>query len=123
MSYSDGSFIANDTALQGRVLESLIAACNNVQTEAITQASLQLHISRSRLAAQIMQAIGSGGGSNWAKAFQAVVAANATCVSDATTQAGGALTSGNEAAACAAITDAHIDNAIAAAWNNFLALA
>lgn len=123
MSYSDGAFIANDATLQGRVLESLISACNNVQTEAITQASLQLHIYRSRLAAQILQAIAAGSGSNWAKAFAAVVGANATCVSDATTEAGGALTSGNEVAACAAITDAHIDNAIASAWNNFLALA
>lgn len=122
MAYSDSALIANDTALQGRVTGSIFAACHNVQTEAITQTSQQLHDARARLAAQILMAFASGTGNNWVQAFTRVVSVNATAVSAATTQAGGSLTAGNEAAACAAIPDSDIDNAIAASWNDFLVL-
>lgn len=123
MAYADGALISNDATLQGRIAQSIISACNNVQTESITEASIQLHIVRARLAAQILQAFASGSGNNWTAAFAKVIGSNATCVSQATTAASGSLTTVNVSGACAAISDANIDNAIAASWNNFLVLA
>lgn len=122
MSYADSAFIASDTELQARVTGSIFLACQNVQTEAISQSTLQLHNARMRLAAQILMAFANGTGNNWVQVFARIVSVNAIAVSAATTAAGGSLTSANAAAACAAIPDADIDNAIAASWNDFLVL-
>lgn len=123
MAYADGALLANDATLQGRVNVALVAACNNVVTEAITQANLQLHIVRARLAAQILLSLQAGQSGPWTKAFALVVGNDTTCQADATTQAGGALTAANTPAAAAAVTDAHMNNAIASMWNAFCTLA
>lgn len=124
MAYLDGTLIASDQTLQSRVLQALDVACHNVQTESITEASLQLHISRARLAAQIKMAIASGNATNWEKTFAIVVGNNATCVSQAQAINGGPLSGTSNIAACtAAIQDGSIDNAIAAVWNDYLNLA
>lgn len=122
MAYTDSVFLGSDVGFQSRVKQALLAACNNVATEAITQSSLQLHIVRDRFATQVLAALANGA-PNWVGVFSAIAGNDTTCLAAATTQAGGSLTSANTPAAALAVPDADINNAIAANWNAFCTLA
>jgi len=120
-SFSDQSFLSQDAVFLTRVKEALAQTCINVVGEAITLANLQIHISRARLATQILLNI-SGGTPNWPQIFAVSVATDAAVSGAASTQAGGPLTSANTPAAAAAVTDAQISNAISGQFNSFLTL-
>lgn len=122
MALADQALLAADPTFQSRVKEALAQTCFNIVSEAVTQSNLQLHISRARLAAQILNNL-SGGTPNWSQTFAIGVATDATTIAAALAQAGGPLTATNTAAAAASIPDTDISNAISAQFNAYLTLA
>lgn len=111
-SYSDSFQLSINGSFQNRVQESLVHACINVGTEAWT---VPFHRERATFAAQVLNAP-----AGFVPFFANAIATDATVLADATSGGTIALTSTNSSTAQAAITDAHIDNAITAMWNSFI---
>lgn len=113
-SLSDMFQISQDTTFQGRVQASLLAACVAIANEGWAVA---FHRERSIFAGTILSATQTP--NPYYVLFSNAVATDPTCAADASTQAAGPLTTANRAAACAAITDAHINAAVSAQFNAF----
>jgi len=114
---TDMSLLLNDATFGNRVAVSLYTYCwSTVTSEAITAASLSLHVARKNYAAQILNSP-----KTYTPLFVNVVAANQTCANDAT--ASGTLVgmaSSQVAVAAALVTDTDIGNAVATAFNAFI---
>lgn len=115
---TDMGILTTDTTFQSRVAMSMFVFCwSTVPGEAITSTSLAQHNSRKNLAAAILN-----NPAQYKSLFVNVVAANQTVANDAT--AGGTLVGMSPtslATAAAACTDGDINNAVAAAFNAFIA--
>ena len=112
-SYSDQQFLAADATFQNRVRQSLILfVVNTIGTE--SPVTVAFHRERSRFAVLVM---------NQPDSFKVIAAqlaaTNATVISDATVGGTVVLSAANAAAQAALVTDVHIDNALAAAYNDF----
>lgn len=114
---TDMSILATDTTFQNRVAMAVYVYCwNTVLNESISAATLAQHIARKQFASNILN-----NPTQFTPRFTNVVAANQTCANDAT--AGGTLvgmTTQSLATAAAAVLDADINNAVAAAFNAFI---
>jgi hypothetical protein len=112
--------LAADTTFQARVKAELAVQCQNIATEAITVASLMLHVRRAQLVSQILQNLTGANNPNWPLIFAIGVATDTTVLSDATTGNTIDVTTTNASAQQVLITDVHIGNAISAQFNGFL---
>jgi hypothetical protein len=122
MSLADQAVLSTDATFTSRVKEALAQTCINIISEAVTISSLQLHLSRARLAAQILNNL-NGGSVNWAQTFAITVATDSATISTATANSTVVLTTANVAAQAALVTDTEILNAVSAQFNAFLTLA
>lgn len=114
---NDMSILAVDSVFQNRVLMALIQFCTNVvPSEAITSTTVQLHVARKNYAAAVLNNPAS-----YKPLFVNAVAANQIVANDATASGTlvGSATIATQALAC---TDTNINNAIAAAFNAFVAI-
>ena len=114
---TDMSILATDSTFANRVAIELAQYCwNVVASEAITTATLPQHIARKNLASQILN-----NPSQFNPRFVTVVASNQT-VADQSVANGTLVGQGTAAVATAAalVTDANINNAIAASFNAFI---
>jgi hypothetical protein len=110
--YSDQQILATDPTFQNRVRQSAILFIANViGTE--SPVTVAFHRERQTYAAQIM-----ANPDTYKVTLSQLVATNATVMADATVNGTVPLTSGNVATQAALVTDPHIDNAIAADYNN-----
>jgi hypothetical protein len=114
---NDQAVLAADTLFQNRALESFFGFCaNSIKGEGTTVA---YHNQRSALCQQVLLAQATGTGS-WKVVLAQVAAANATVVGDATAAGATPLTSANADAQQALVVDTDLNNALAAAFNEFL---
>lgn len=118
-SLSDEAFLGNDTVFQGRVQEAMITTGENIQSEAITVGTISSHIARSHFVANILQ---PGTIDQWKIVMSRSVAADASCIADATAAGTVVLTAANTAAQAALVTDAHISTALSGLFNAFFTL-
>lgn len=114
---NDMQTLATDPTFQARVAMSLYQYCSStVPNEAISAATLALHIARKNFATQVLN-----NPTSYSKLFVNAAAANQTVANDATTngtivgQTGATLQT--SALLC---TDTDINNAVAAAFNSFI---
>lgn len=121
MALADQALLAADPTFQGRVKEALAQTCVNIASEAISSSTLQIHVSRARLAAQILNAL-TNGSPNWPQAFTITVATDTATINTVTNNGTVTLTSGNAATQAALATDTEILNAVSAQFNAFLTL-
>lgn len=116
---TDMSILVTDPTFQNRVMMSLVQLiCTTIPGESITAATLAQHVARKNFGQQIM----NGPPDNYKLRFVEAVAANQTVANEAT--AGGTLvglTVTQLAAAAALCLDADINNAVASAFNSFIA--
>jgi hypothetical protein len=114
----DMSILATDGAFSNRVFESLILFCwSTVPGESITSSTVGLHAARKNYAAAVLN-----NPTFYKPLFVNAAATNQTVANEATvggTLAG--LTATQVATAAAACLDADINNAVAAAFNAFIA--
>jgi hypothetical protein len=111
-SYNDMSTLATDPTFGNRVASALWQTCINVATEAWSST----HASRKNYAVQVLN-----NPTFYKPFFVNVASVDATVIADATVGGTVAITSGNVAAQAALVTDVHIGNALAAAYNAFVA--
>ena len=115
---TDMSTLATDTVFGNRVLVSVVNYCSStVLNEAISASTLAVHIARKSYCQQILN-----NPANFKSQFVDVAAGNQTVANDAT--AAGTLvgmTGAQVATAATACTDTDINNAVAAAFNAFIA--
>lgn len=115
---NDMATLATDTVFGNRVLMSLIEFCTTtIPAESITGTTVQLHIARKQYAAQILN-----NPSIYKPLFINAVAANQIVANEAT--AGGTIvgaTGTTLATAALLCLDNDINNAVAAAFNAFVA--
>lgn len=119
MALSDQYLISQDPTFQGRVKEALAGTCVAIVNEAITAATLLIHVRRAQLAANILNQLNASTAS-WVTVFAAAAATNTQVVADATQNSTVALTASNAAAQAALVTDTDLNNAISAVFNSFL---
>ena len=115
---NDMATLANDTVLGQRIFMAMIQFCSIVVPgETISNGAVELHIARKSYGARILN-----DPNTYKPLFVNAVAANQIVANDAT--AGGTIvgfTSGPLATAALLCTDTDINNAIAAAFNSFIA--
>lgn len=119
---SSSANLAADTSFQARLKVRLYVAIQNVYSNNgsnIAPDSVLLYTRRKNFGIQILQAM-AGGTPNWPIIFAEGVASDATVISDATGNSTTDVTSGNSGTQQLLVTDAHIDNAIAAQFNSYL---
>ena len=117
-SRNDSAILSKDVLFINRVLESLVAACVSIQSEAITAATLSIHNKRAAFCVAVLN-----NPSAFAQLFAYTVATDANVLGDATAAGTVALTAGNADAQQALVTDAHMDTAVASQFNSFFSLA
>lgn len=110
-SYSDKAMLTTDQTFGNRVLMALIAACDAIGTEGY---GVAFHRERARYASAVLNLP-----LTFKPFFINVVADDPNVIADATQGGTVVLTTGNVAAQAALVTDAHIDAAISANFNNF----
>jgi len=114
--FNDMSVLATDTVFGNRVLMALVQFCTTViPSESISSTAVQLHVVRKNFASQILN-----NPSFYKPLFVNAVAANQIVANDATASATlvGSSTIPAQALLC---TDGDISNAVAAAFNAFVA--
>lgn len=115
---TDMSILSTDAVFGSRVLMSLTMFCwSTIPGESITSSTVGLHLARKNFSAQILN-----NPNQYKQLFVNAVASNQTVANDATsagTLVG--MTGPQVAAAAAACTDTDINNAVAAAFNAFIA--
>lgn len=115
---NDMATLATDTAFGSRVLMSLIQYCTvTIPSESITGTTVQLHIARKQYASSILN-----NPTFFKPLFVNAAAANQTVANDAT--ASGTIVGASPtviATAALLCTDTDINNAVAAAFNAFVA--
>ena|SRR6202521_4788291 len=114
-SRSDQYQLSQDPTFQNRVQESLLAACIAISNEGW---AVPFHRERSTFGTEVLKATGAP--SSYVLWFSTTAATDTNVIADATQAGTVVLTSGNRAAQAALVTDAHIDNAIAAEFNSFI---
>jgi hypothetical protein len=112
----DMEVLATDATFQNRVQTAIVSAALAISTENPT--TVPFHAARKQLASSIL--LGPTGTVNYKSLFSISVASDATVSSQASTQAGGPITTANVAAAAAAVTDAAINAAVSSQWNSFI---
>lgn len=114
---TDMSILATDAVFGNRVLMSLTNYCSStVLNEAITAATLAVHVARRGYAQQVLN-----NPNNFKAQFVNIAAANQTVANDATAAATLVGMTGTQVATAAtACTDTDINNAVAAAFNAFI---
>lgn len=113
-SHSDSSFLAidaNAAVFGNRVAAAIWSACISIANEAWSST----HLARKNFVAAILNNPAA-----YKQLFINAVSVDATVLSDATQAGTVVLSSANVAAQAALVTDAHIDNAISAAFNAFV---
>lgn len=110
-SYNDMSLLASDTAFGNRVASALWQACVNISNEAWSST----HAARKGFVTTILS-----DQTTWKPRFVSVASVDTTVIADATQAGTVVLTSGNAATQAALVTDAHLSNAISAAFNAFV---
>jgi hypothetical protein len=114
--------LANDLTFQTRIKLRLAAACQNIYSNNgvnVTPDAVLFYTRRRAFAVQVLMTL-NGGAPNYALNFAYMVANDGTVLSDATAGLTVDVTTSNAAASGNAVTDAHIDNAIASQINSFL---
>lgn len=115
ITYSDKYQLAQEPTFQNRVQTSLIAACISISNEGWAVA---FHRERADFCRQVLLSPASP--TNYVALFSNAVATDAGVIGDATQAGTVVLTAGNRATQQALVTDAHIDTAIASAFNSFI---
>lgn len=115
-SHNDSAVLSTDTTYQNRVQESALALC--VQT--VVSEDPRTVVNHKQRAAFCQLVVSAP--ATFKVLFAATTATDTTVLADATQAGTVALTTGNVAAQAALVTDAHIDNAVAAEFNTFLVL-
>ena len=110
-SRNDSYVLSTDTTFQNRVRSSLIAACVNIENEGW---AVPFHRERETFVSQVINSPDT-----YKQLFANSAAVDPSCLADATVNGTVVLTSGNDAAQAALVTDAHIDAAISADFNSF----
>ena len=110
-SFSDMSLLANDANFGNRVGSGLWQTCVNISSEAWSSS----HAARKQYVTQILN-----NPTFYKPFFVNVVSVDASVIADATAAGTVVLTTGNVATQGALVTDAHIGNAISAAFNAFI---
>jgi hypothetical protein len=116
-SHNDSAILSKDSLFIARVLQSLVAAAGNIQTEAITTNTQSLHNKRAAFCVAILN-----NPTAYAQLFAYTVATDSNVLSNATVAGTVALTAGNVDAQQALISDTNIDNAVSGQFNNFFSL-
>lgn len=111
MAYSDSFQLSINGSFQNRVAMSLGRACINVGTESMS--TIPFHRERQSYAAGVLNNL-----TFYTTLFANVVATDVTVLADVA--ASTPLTSTNSSTAQLSVTDAHIDNSIAATFNSFI---
>ena len=114
-SHSDSYQLSQDATFLGRVQAALITYFGVVTNEGW---SVPFHRERTMYIASVMSSPTSL--SNAVTLFTYIAAADTTALQDATQNGTIVLTSGNRASQQQLVTDAHIDNAIAAQFNQLV---
>ena len=109
--YNDKLLLASDVTFQGRVRQSLLAACSAIKNEGNAVA---FHRERETFLIGVMNQPDT-----YKILFANIVADDTNCINDATVNGTVPLTGGNAATQAALVTDAHIDTAISANFNSF----
>lgn len=115
VTYNDKYQLAQEPTFQNRIQASLVAACVSISNEGW---GVPFHRERATFAAQVLLSPTSP--TNYVQLFANAAANDASVIGDATAAGTVALTAGNRATQQALVTDAHIDTAIAAAFNSFI---
>lgn len=115
VTYNDKFQLSQEATFQNRVQASLVAACVSISNEGW---AIPFHRERATFAAQVLLA--PTGSTNYVQLFSNAVSNDASVIGDATAAGTVVLTAGNRATQQASVTDAHIDTAIAAAFNSFI---
>ena len=110
-SFSDMAFLSKDAAFATRVGSALWQTCTFIASEAWSKD----HAARKQYVTQILN-----NPNFYAPFFVNAVSVDASVIADATAAGTVALTSGSVATQGALVTDAHIANAISAAFNAFI---
>ena len=113
----DMEVLSTDATFQNRVQSAIVSTAQNVATEAPTN-PVSMHVARKLLASQLVNS--PNGNPNFKALFSISIACDPTVSSQASTQAGGPITTANVAAAAAAVTDAALINAASAQWNTYI---
>jgi hypothetical protein len=113
----DMEVLSTDATFQNRVQSAIVSTAQNVATEPIS-APVSLHLARKVLASQIVNS--PNGNPNYKSLFSISIACDPAVSLQASTQAGGPLTTANVAAAAAAVTDTALLNAASAQWNTYI---
>jgi hypothetical protein len=111
-SHADSFNLSINGTFQNRVQVSLISACVNISSEGWTVA---FHRERASFCAQVLQSPAL-----FVPLFSNAAATDANVLSDATAGGTIVLTSTNSSTAQAAVTDTHIDTAVASMFNAFI---
>lgn len=115
---NDMATLTTDSVFGNRVLMSAVQYCTiTVPTESITGTTVQIHVSRKQFASSVLN-----NPSFWKPLFVNAVAANQIVANDATTN-GTIVNAASSVIAAAALlcTDTDINNAVASAFNAFVA--
>jgi hypothetical protein len=110
-SYNDMALLATDPTFINRVGSALWQTCVNISNEA----GSNTHQQRKNYVALILN-----NPSTYKTIFVNAASVDATVIGDATAAGTVVLTGANVAAQAALVTDAHIGNALAAAFNAFI---
>jgi hypothetical protein len=110
-SYNDMFLLSGDATFQGRVGSALWQTCVNISNEAWSS----VHQQRKNYVAQVLN-----NPVIYKPFFVNAASVDATVIADATQAGTVVITSGNVAAQGALVTDVHLANAIAAAFNAFV---
>lgn len=110
-SYSDMSFLANDSTFANRVGAALTQTCVNIANEAWSSS----HALRKGYVTQVLN-----NPTSYRSLIVNAVAVDTTVIADATAAGTVVLGSANVTAQGALVTDAHIGNAISGAFNAFI---
>lgn len=115
-SRNDMYLLSQDTGFQHRVQASLMATCVAISNEAWSAT----HRQRQNFVVQVLQAPITL--TNWVNLFANLIATDVTVIADVTVGGTIQLSGANTAAQAALATDAHIDSAVSASFNAFLAI-
>lgn len=113
-SLNDQAILAGSTLFKNRVLQSLVASCISITTEAVTVSTLLLHVRRAAFAHTVLN-----NQTTYQVPVAVAVATDVSVIGDATQAGTVVLTSGNVDAQQALVTDAHINAAISGQFNAF----